>query len=102
MVGADMLYEIHKRLQQIKGVLSDVLFGNVSILAVGGLYQLPCIGQSVLFSTVRDSYAQLYRSGSSHQDEFEMLELDKIFQIQTFLSKTTSHSHSQIQDQEEP
>ena len=41
MVGCNMLLEIHKRLQQIKGVLPDVTFGGVSILAVGDLYQLP-------------------------------------------------------------
>ena len=32
MVGADMLFEVHKRLQQIKGVPSDVMFGGVSVL----------------------------------------------------------------------
>ena len=63
MVGSNMLLEIHKRLQQIKGVSSDVTFGGVSILAVGDLYQLPPVGQPLLFSTVSDSYAQLYRSG---------------------------------------
>ena len=78
MVGADMLLEVHKRLQQIKGVPNDVMFGGVSVLAVGDLYQLPPVAQSMLFSTVRDSYAQLYRSGSIWQDEFEMLELDEI------------------------
>ena len=78
MVGADMLLKIHKRLQQIKAVLPHVMFGGVSILAVGDLYQLPPVGQPLLFSTVNDSYAQLYRSGSLWQDEFEMLELDEI------------------------
>ena len=38
MVGSNMLLEIHKRLQQIKGVSDDVTFGGVSILAVGDLY----------------------------------------------------------------
>ena len=57
MVGANILLEIHKRLQQIKGVS---VFGGVSILAVGDLYQLPPVGQAPLFSTVSDSYAQLY------------------------------------------
>ena len=37
MVGSNMLIEIHKRLQQIKGVLNDVVFDGVSILAVGDL-----------------------------------------------------------------
>ena len=79
MVGADMLFEVHKRLQQIKGVPSDVMFGGVSVLAVGDLYQLPPVAQPImLFSTVRDSYAQLYKSGSIWQDEFELMELDEI------------------------
>ena len=53
MVGSNMLLEIHKRLQQIKGVSDDRVFGGVSILAVGDLYQLP-VGQAPLFSTVSD------------------------------------------------
>ena len=34
VVGSNMLLEIHKRLQQIKGVSDDKVFGGVSILAV--------------------------------------------------------------------
>ena len=64
MVGSNMLLEIHKRLQQIKGVSDDTVFGGISIVAVGDLYQLPPVGQAPLFSTVSDSYAQLYGSGS--------------------------------------
>ena len=56
MVGANMLLEIHNRLQQIKAVLPDVMFGGVSVLAVGDLYQLPPVCQPMLFSQVRDSY----------------------------------------------
>ena len=52
MVWSNMLLEIHKRLQQIKGVSDDVSFGCVSILAVGDLYQLPPVAQAPLFSTV--------------------------------------------------
>ncbi len=78
MVGANMLLEIHKRLQQIKAALPDIAFGGVSILAVGDLYQLPPVGQSPIFSTVSDSYAKLYRSGSLWVDEFQMIKLDEI------------------------
>ena len=78
MVGSNMLLEIHKRLQQIKRVSPDVTFGDVSILAVGDLYQLPPVGQSQLFSRVSDSYAQLYHSGSLWVDECQMLELTEI------------------------
>ena len=68
-----MLLEIHKRLQQIKGVVPDVTFGGVSTVAVGDLYQLPPVGQSQLFSRVSDSYAQLYRSGSLWVDLVTLL-----------------------------
>ena len=78
MVGSNMLLEIHKRLQQIKGVSDDVTFGNVSILAVGDLYQLPPVGQPQLFSPVSDCYAQLYGSGSLWVDEFQLIELDEV------------------------
>ena len=78
MVGANMLLEIHKRLQQIKGVSNDAVFGGVSILAVGDLYQLPPVAQTPLFSTVSDCYAQLYGSGSLWVDHFLMLELTEI------------------------
>ena len=80
MVGANMLLEIHKQLQQIKGVSDDVTFGSVSILAVGDLYQLPPVAQAPLFSTVSDCNAQLYHSGSLWVDEFQLsvIELDQI------------------------
>ena len=44
MVGADMLLEIHKRLHEIKAVLLNVMFGGVSVLAVGELYQSDMLG----------------------------------------------------------
>ena len=47
MVGCNMFLQIHKCLQH----LPDVMFGNVSILAVGDLYQLPPVGQPALFDT---------------------------------------------------
>jgi hypothetical protein len=78
MVGSNTLLEIHKRLQQIKGVISDKVFGDVSVLAVGDFYQLPSIGQPAIYDRVTDSYAQLYGSGSLWVDFFEMIKLDKI------------------------
>ena len=78
MVGSNMLLEIHKRLQQVKGVQADNVFGGVSILAVGDLYQLPPVGQAPLFSSVSDCYAQLYGSGSVWVDNFLMIELTEV------------------------
>ena len=56
MVGSNMLLEIHKRLQQIKGVADDVMCGGVSVLAVEDLYQLPPVGQALLFHPVSDGW----------------------------------------------
>ena len=41
------------------------------ILAVGDLYQLPPVGQPLLFNSVSDGYAQLYGSGSIWVDDHE-------------------------------
>ena len=49
----------------------SLTFGDVSILAVGDLYQLPPVLQSPVFSS-------LHGSGSLWKDEFKMLELTEI------------------------
>ncbi|XP_078691416.1 uncharacterized protein LOC144921886 isoform X1 [Branchiostoma floridae x Branchiostoma belcheri] len=74
MVGADLLYHIHRRLQDISDQSTpESIFGGVSILAVGDLFQLQPVGQSHVFSLPSDSYARLY--GSLWQENFEMMEL---------------------------
>ncbi|XP_019628628.1 PREDICTED: uncharacterized protein LOC109473188 [Branchiostoma belcheri] len=73
MVGSSMLVHIHRRLQDIMGGHSDATFGNVSILAVGDLYQLQPVLQNHVFEPPRDQYAQLH--GSLWQDNFDMVEL---------------------------
>ena len=78
MVGSNMLLEIHKRLQEIKGASADQTFGGVSILAVGDLYQLPPVCQPHLFDLVTDGYIRLHKSGSLWRDEFTLCELTKI------------------------
>ena len=62
MVGADLLYHIHRRLQDICGN-SHSRFGGVSILAVGDLFQLQPVGQNHVFSLPSDRclYFSLYR-----------------------------------------
>ena len=39
---------------------------------------MPPVAQAPLFSTVGNSYAQLYQSGSLWVNEFELVELDEI------------------------
>ena len=38
--GSNILLQIHKHLQQLKGEENDATFGDISHLAVGDLYQL--------------------------------------------------------------
>ena len=78
MVGSNMLLQIHKRLQQLKGTGNDATFGDVSILAVGDLYHLRPVAQPHVFAQVGDAHAQLHKSGSLWMDEFMMMELDEI------------------------
>ena len=75
MVGSNMLLQIHKRLQQLKGKGDEATFGDVSILAVGDLFQLQPVAQPYVFAQVGDAYARLHRSGSLWRDEFELDEI---------------------------
>ena len=79
MVGCNMLLDIHKRLNEILVQPDDVMFGNVSILAVGDLYQLPPVCQPPLFNVMSNKQLScLYGSGSLWKDHFKMLELTEI------------------------
>ena len=52
MIGAQTLYKIHMRLQEIKGLhYSNTRFGNVTIIAVGDLYQLPPLKEKKIYDT---------------------------------------------------
>ena len=77
MVGSDMLLNIHRRLSEIMGPCDDdALFGNVSVLAVGDLYQLPPVLQSHIYGSVRNPLANLH--GNLWKDHFKIHELDEI------------------------
>ena len=58
-----MLLQIHKQLQQLKGKGDDTTFGDISILAVGDLYQLQPVAQPHAFAQVGDAYVRLHKSG---------------------------------------
>ena len=77
MVGANLLYFIHRRLEDIvAGSSGDSRFGNISILAVGDLYQLPPVCQPQLFSVPSTSdYARLH--GSLWKENFDIVELSQ-------------------------
>ena len=84
MVGSNMLLQVHKRLQQLKASKDDTSFGNISILAIGDLFQLQPVAQPHVFDEVSDMYARLHRTGSLWTDEFSMVELNQIMRDQRF------------------
>ena len=52
MVGAETLYKIHMRLQEIKRLqYTNSRFENVTIIAVGDLYQLPPFKDKKIYDT---------------------------------------------------
>ena len=72
MVGADLLYHIHRRLKDItRKTGPDTRFGDISTLAVGDLYQLQPVGQNHIFSLPSDNYAKLH--GSLWEGNFQMI-----------------------------
>ena len=76
MVGSHLLYQIHRRLEEIKGSNSqESTFGDITMIAVGDLYQLPPVGKAYVFDHPDDSYAKL-------QDplwyQFQLAELTQI------------------------
>ena len=95
MVGSNMLLQIHRRLQQLKGSPDSTTFGNISILAVGDLYQLQPVAQPHVFGEVSDAYARLHSSGSLWIDEFSLLQLGGREMMQVLLSScAVFESHS--------
>ena len=80
MIGAQMLINIHKRLQEIMENTQPFFFwgggGGVSILAVGDLMQLPPVGDSAVFAEPVDPIQRL--NMSIWQKHFRLLELTEI------------------------
>ncbi len=74
MVGADTLYHIHRKLEDIMtSPQSDTCFVGVAILAIGDLFQLQKVPQAHMFDLPSDAYAKFY--GSLCQENFQLVEL---------------------------
>ena len=81
MIGAETLYKIHMCLQEIKGLnYSDTRFGNVTIIAVGDLYQLAPLKDKKIYDTPGSKYEpdMLSLHGSLWQENFTFHELTQI------------------------
>jgi len=72
--GSQTLYDVHQRLKKINSRTDydGAIFGNVSIIAVGDLFQLQPVKQKYIFELPNDANAQLF---GCLWDNFELLEL---------------------------
>ena len=81
MIGAETLYKIHMRLQEIKGLnYSDTRFGNVTMIAVGDLYQFPPLKDKKIYDILGSNYDPnpISLHGSLWQENFNFHELKYI------------------------
>ena len=81
MIGAETLYKIHMRLQQIKGLqYSNTRFGNVTMIAVGDLYQLPPLKDKKIYDVPgsNDDPNPIRLHGSLWQENFLFHELKQV------------------------
>lgn len=62
MVGSQTLFDIHRRLKEImnRSDYDDSVFGGISVMAVGDLYQLQPVRQKYVFELPTEPYAKLY------------------------------------------
>ena len=81
MVGAEMLYKIHMCLQEIKRLqYTNSRFGNVTIIAVGDLYQLPTFKDQKVYDVPggKDNPSPICLHGSLWQENFQFHELTQV------------------------
>ena len=74
MVSNKMLKHIHERLKRIFGTPESMLFAGISLIAVGGLYQLPPIKVKPVFSKFTNDCFNVCHPWSV----FRMTELEEI------------------------
>ena len=74
MVGSDFLHLVSRRLNEIKGT-PDALFGGISVLVFGDLYQLPPVGETPMFNAPKQPMLKLY---GTLWDNFSGTELTQI------------------------
>ena len=85
MIGANTLTKIHNRLQEIKKLkYANTRFGNVTIIAVGDLYQLPPFRDKKLYATpgTKNNPTMTTLHGSIWQECFMYHELNEIVRQQ--------------------
>ena len=77
LLGADMLYKIHLRLNEILQMDSPDGFGGVSIILVGDLLQLAPVKAKYIFEIPRNPHFRAFHEVSSLWSTFEPMILQE-------------------------
>ncbi|XP_078312811.1 uncharacterized protein LOC144619258 [Crassostrea virginica] len=96
MVSSDLLYQIHNRLTEIKGVSKP--FGGVSVIAFGDLYQLPPVLQPFVFKPVNDVFANMQGSlwkNFSYRELDEVMRQKEDLHFATLLNRIRTATHTE-------
>ena len=106
MIGAETLYKIHMCLQEIKGLqYSNTRFGNVTMIAVGDLYQLPPFKDKKIYDTPGSNHdpSPISLHASLWQENFQFHELKHVIRQkdQYFAQLLNRVREAQMTDQDE-
>ena len=71
MVGLYMMYQIDKRLKEIKSNNSHLPFGGLSVIIMGDFAQLPPVGDKPMFTTEKSSLSHCQSFGKLLFDNFQ-------------------------------
>ncbi len=80
MIGADRLYQISRRLQELFPLYHDEPFGGRAVILLGDIMQLPPVRASFIFAAPRDPKNQgLWNSNHNLWNKFEVITLKTNF-----------------------
>ncbi len=71
LLGADMLYNIHVRLCEIKQTKKTVPFGGIGVILVGDLMQLPPVNERYIFKIPRNPHLAAFSDVVNLWKQFE-------------------------------
>ena len=71
MVGADMLFRIHRRMQEV--FKNRDLFGGVGVVLVGDLLQIPPVQEKQIFAEPNNKDAKIFHDATPLWEQFDVI-----------------------------